>query len=172
MIATQQEAIEKERRGGAKTAEPKTVRQPAKPTAEGGVLALQRAAGNRAVDGLLNSGSGGGSAGEGGIPPIVSDVLRSGRGQPLDPNVRELMDARFGADFSQVRVHVDAEAGESARSVNARAYTVGQDVVFDTGHYVPKTTNGRLLLAHDRRSEVHGAYGPLAGAILPALRSH
>lgn len=54
-----------------------------------------------------------------------------------------------GFDFSKVRIHTDARAAESARAVNAIAYTVGNNVVFDSGHYSPATTAGRRLLAHE-----------------------
>src|SRR5215204_5149289 len=62
-------------------------------------------------------------------PPIVHDVLRS-PGRPLDHAARAEMEPRFGHDFSRVRVHTDAWAAESARAVDALAYTVGRDVVF------------------------------------------
>ena len=59
------------------------------------------------------------------------------------------MEPRFGHDFSQVRVHTDARAAESARAVNALAYTVGRDVVFGTGQYMPGTMEGKRLMAHE-----------------------
>jgi hypothetical protein len=59
------------------------------------------------------------------------------------------MEPRFGHDFSQVRLHTDARAAESARAVNARAFTVGRNVVFASGTYVPNTPDGRRLLAHE-----------------------
>ncbi len=62
------------------------------------------------------------------VPPIVHEVLSS-PGQSLDTGTRAFMEPRFGHDFSGVRVHTDAGAAESARAVNALAYTVGQDVV-------------------------------------------
>jgi len=82
------------------------------------------------------------------LPPIVHEVLRS-PGQPLDAATRAYMEPRFGYDFSQVRVHTDARADESARAVDALAYTVGKDVVFLEGQYAPNTSNGRRLLAHE-----------------------
>ena len=82
------------------------------------------------------------------VPPIVHGALRSS-GQPLDTKTRALMEPRFGHDFSKVRVHTDAQAAESARAVNALAYTVGTDIVFDTGRYVPETESGSHLLAHE-----------------------
>src|SRR6266567_1978975 len=63
------------------------------------------------------------------VPPIVHDVLRS-PWQPLDHATRAFMEPRFGYDFSGVRVHTDAKAAESARAVNAQAYTLGRDLVF------------------------------------------
>ena len=82
------------------------------------------------------------------VPPIVHEVLRS-PGQPLDPATRDFFEPRFGHDFSQVRVHVDTKAAESARAVNAFAYTVGRNVVFGSGQYAPRRDAGQRLLAHE-----------------------
>jgi hypothetical protein len=82
------------------------------------------------------------------VPPIVHEVLRS-TGQPLDPAARGFMESRFGHDFSQVRVHTNRAAAESATGLNALAYTVGQDMVFGAGQYSPDTPKGRRLLAHE-----------------------
>jgi hypothetical protein len=81
-------------------------------------------------------------------PTIVHEVLRA-PGQPLDPATRGFMESRFGHDFSRVRVHADATTAESARAVNARAYTVGHDLVFGAGQYAPETSEGRRLVAHE-----------------------
>ncbi|MGB9176376.1 MAG: DUF4157 domain-containing protein, partial [Methanoregula sp.] len=81
-------------------------------------------------------------------PPIVHEVLRS-PGAPLDQRTREFMEMRFGQDFSQVRVHTDAKAGEAARVLDARAFTAGTDLFFATGQYAPDITVGRRLLAHE-----------------------
>jgi hypothetical protein len=82
------------------------------------------------------------------VPPVVHHVLRS-QGRPLEAGTRAFMEERFGHDFSQVRVHTDGRAGASARAVNARAFTVGRDLVFDGGQYAPHTMAGRRLLAHE-----------------------
>jgi hypothetical protein len=82
------------------------------------------------------------------VPGIVHDVLRSS-GQPLETGTREFMESRFGQDFSGVRVHTDSRAAESARAVNALAYTVGRDVVFGEGKYAPQTQAGQKLMAHE-----------------------
>lgn len=82
------------------------------------------------------------------VPPIVHEVLHT-PGQPLDASARAFFEARFGHDFSQVRVHTDARAAASARAVHASAYTVGRDVVFGPGQYHPARPDGRSLLAHE-----------------------
>lgn len=81
-------------------------------------------------------------------PPSVHEVLNS-PGQPLDTAVRTFFEPRFAQDFSQVRVHTDSKAVESARVVNALSYTVGQDVVFGARQYMPSSGTGRRLLAHE-----------------------
>ena len=86
------------------------------------------------------------SAGE--VQPLVQDVLRS-PGRSLDSATRAFMEPRFGADFSGVRVHDDAQATKSAKSVHALAYTVGNNVVFNTNQYRPASVAGQRLLAHE-----------------------
>jgi hypothetical protein len=81
-------------------------------------------------------------------PPSVSRTLAS-PGTPLDSPTRAFMEPRFGQDFSGVRVHTDSAAAESARAVNAKAYTVGQHIVFDEGKYNPTSPSGKQLLAHE-----------------------
>ncbi len=81
-------------------------------------------------------------------PSIVDEVLQSS-GQPLDAATRAFMEPRFGHDFGQVRVHTDAKAAESARAINAQAYSVGQNVVFGTGQHAPQSSVGQRLLAHE-----------------------
>jgi hypothetical protein len=78
----------------------------------------------------------------------ATDAISSS-GQSLDSETRGFMESRFGVDFSHVRVHTDAKSAESASAVNARAYTVGRDVVFGNGRYAPQTSEGRRLLAHE-----------------------
>lgn len=90
----------------------------------------------------------GGSAPREQAPAIVQQALRS-PGQPLDTQSRSLFEPRFGHDFSKVRVHSDQRAASSAKAINARAYTVGHDLVFDRGQYAPATRDGQQLLAHE-----------------------
>lgn len=81
-------------------------------------------------------------------PAVVHDVLTA-PGQPLDRATRAFFEPRFGVDFGKVRIHADHSASESSRSVNALAYTVGQDIVFRSGQYDPSSHAGRRLLAHE-----------------------
>lgn len=81
-------------------------------------------------------------------PPIVQQALNNG-GHPLDVGIQETMATRFGQNFSDVRVHTDEQAAESAQAIQARAYTVGNDLVFGEGHYQPGTGEGQRLLAHE-----------------------
>jgi predicted chitinase len=81
-------------------------------------------------------------------PPIVHEVLSSS-GQPLDRNTRSFMEPHFGSDLSNVRVHNDGRAADSASAVGARAYTVEPNIVFAAGEYAPDTTTGRQLLSHE-----------------------
>jgi len=78
----------------------------------------------------------------------VDEALDS-PGQPLDATTRAEMEPRLGHDFANVRVHADSRASDSARAVNATAYTVGRDLVFQVGHYRPETEVGKRLLAHE-----------------------
>ncbi|MGY3149397.1 thiol-disulfide isomerase/thioredoxin [Bradyrhizobium sp. USDA 3397] len=98
----------------------------------------------------------GGGAAAAIAPPVVNEVLRS-PGQLLDAGARAFMEPRFGHDFGGVRVHIDARAAESARNVNALAYTVGRDIVFGSGQYAPDSESGRKLLAHELHHVSHDA---------------
>jgi hypothetical protein len=73
----------------------------------------------------------------------------SNGGQSLPEDVRSFYEPRFGYDFSNVRVHTDSVAAKSAQSINALAYTSGNDIVFNEGQYSPRTDGGKKLLAHE-----------------------
>lgn len=118
-------------------------------------------------------------AGPASAPPIVHDVLNS-PGRPLDGGVRSFLEPRFGHDFSGVRIHTDSRAAESARSVNALAYTVGRDIVFASGQFAPESPDGKRLLAHELTHVVQQqqwggpasmAANPVPGATLPLIAS-
>lgn len=81
---------------------------------------------------------------------VPHEIVQSlGAGRPLDATTRSFMESRFGQDFGQVRVHTDAKAAASARTVNALAYTIGRDVVFNANRYAPESPAGQRLLAHE-----------------------
>jgi hypothetical protein len=82
------------------------------------------------------------------VPPSVNQVLSS-PGRPLDNSTRSFMESRFGHDFGSVRIHDDPLAAESARAVNASAYTIGQHIAFADGQYQPSSPAGAALLAHE-----------------------
>jgi thiol-disulfide isomerase/thioredoxin len=77
------------------------------------------------------------------------DQALASPGRPLEPALRQDMEQHFGYDFSRVRVHTDAKAAESARAMNALAYTLGREVVFGAGQYAPESSSGKRLLAHE-----------------------
>lgn len=81
-------------------------------------------------------------------PASVNRALAS-PGNPLEPILRQDMEHRFTYDFSQVRVHSSPAAEQSARELNAHAYTVGNNIVFGAGQFAPGTPEGRRLLAHE-----------------------
>jgi hypothetical protein len=80
-------------------------------------------------------------------------------GQALDATTRGFMEPRFGQNFDHVRIHADANAANSARSIHARAYTLGNDIVFGAGEYSPSTYAGRSLLAHELTHVVQQSEG-------------
>ncbi len=125
-------------------------------------------------DSLLMRSAAGGGHGPATAPPIVDEVLSAG-GQPLDRQTRSFMEARFGHDFGRVRIHADARAAESARAVNAHAYTVGAHIAFAPGRFAPTTADGRRLLAHElahtiQQRDARGRCPPRIHAVPPRAR--
>ncbi|MGB7202814.1 MAG: DUF4157 domain-containing protein [Pyrinomonadaceae bacterium] len=84
----------------------------------------------------------------GDTPPSIRNVINSG-GRPLDLETRKFFEPRFGHDLSSVRIHTDSTAGQSARSIDARAYTLGSNIVFGSGEYKPESESGKQLIAHE-----------------------
>jgi hypothetical protein len=116
-----------------------------------GLQALQRAVGNDGVRGLAEERS-----------PVLG-VVSSGGGQPLEEPVRADMEGRLGHSFSDVRVHTGDAAHHSAASVNAHAYTVGSNIVFQRDKYDPGSDAGRTMLAHELTHVVQQRSGPVDG---------
>jgi hypothetical protein len=127
------------------------------------VSELQRTVGNAAVAQLLQAQL----VQDGDEPQVgrspVLDVVGRGGGDPLDDKTRPGMEQALGADLSGVRIHTDSAAAESARSVQAHAYTVGDDVVFGSGQYQPDTPGGQRMLAHELTHVIQQRRGPVAG---------
>jgi hypothetical protein len=115
------------------------IRRPADPAA-----AVLRYGGNRAVTRLL-----------------------TGSGEALEPGVRAEMQAKLGASFGDVRVHRGSSAEAAAASVDARAFTIGQDVVFGAGAYDPGSESGRQTLAHELTHVTQQRGGPAGGRLQP-----
>jgi hypothetical protein len=82
---------------------------------------------------------------------VTEDIINvvGEEGSPIDLTTREFMEKRFGCDFDEVRIHINKNASRSAKLLNALAYTVGNEIVFEEGHYSPFTNYGRKLLAHE-----------------------
>ncbi|MCE8427117.1 MAG: DUF4157 domain-containing protein [Candidatus Methanoperedens sp.] len=102
-------------------------------------------------------------------PASVDQALAS-PGRPLEPPLRQDMEQRFGHDFSHVRVHTDENAEMSARTINAHAYTVGNDIMFGLGRFDSNAMEGRQLLAHELTHVVQQSarHAPRAVARQPA----
>lgn len=110
------------------------------------------------IGGIQMKPTGAPSVAQASAPPIINEVLQSS-GQPLDAQTRAHFEPRFGYDFSRVRIHADAKAGESAQALHALAYTVGPDLVFGAGQYEPRSESGQHLLAHELTHVVQQAQG-------------
>jgi hypothetical protein len=137
-----------------------TTRAPHAVHGEASLLHLQRTAGNASVVQML--------AEEGAIATEeerspVHDVIGKGGGTPLDESTRASMEGRFGQDFSDVRVHTDARASESAEAVGANAYTVGNEIAFRSGHFDASSPTGQRTLAHELSHVVQQRSGPVDG---------
>lgn len=144
------------------------------------VLQLQRTIGNQAVQRLL--GQAGPTdvkshsstkpsempegVGQAEVPSIVHEVVRS-PGQALEPASRDFMESRFQHDFSAVRVHTGSEAAVAARAIQARAFTVGPNIVFGHGEFAPGTSEGKRLMAHELSHVIQQRSNPMtAGRVV------
>jgi hypothetical protein len=106
------------------------------------------------------------------MAPISVHQVLATPGRALDSALRRDMEQRFGHDFSRVRVHSNAAAEQSAREVNADAYTVGRDIVFGAGQLRSATHAGRRLIAHELTHVVQqGAAAASGGANQPAAKT-
>ncbi len=113
------------------------------------IRALQKSYGNRYVQRMLALNSKGNGTPE--VSAEVENAIRGakGTGHALDSTARTGMEQAFGADFGGVRVHTGPQADMLGRSLNARAFTTGNDIFFRDGEYSPGRSDGRELLAHE-----------------------
>jgi hypothetical protein len=111
----------------------------------------------------------------GGMPVVTPQVqpridsLRGG-GEPLSTQVRAFFEPRFGVGFSAIRIHTNREAADTAADLNARAFTLGQHIVFGSGLYQPETGSGQRLLAHELAHAVQQGSGDSSGSRLSTVR--
>ncbi|MFJ7628677.1 DUF4157 domain-containing protein [Streptomyces sp. NPDC097595] len=134
-----------------------------------GMGALQRTIGNAALGPVIQRARAAApeQAEEAEPRSPVHDVVSSGGGTPLDTDTRVDLESRMGADFSDVRIHNDSAAHESAKGVGAHAYTVGNNVVFQRDAYDPSSPQGRTTLAHELTHVIQQRTGPVEGTEAP-----
>lgn len=132
---------------------------PAGPSPGRDLGSLQRFAGNAAVARLAQSGRHSRRDG-------ILDVVTSGNGRPLGSAIRERMESHLGADLSAVRVHTGPKAEASAASIDAAAYTTGDNIVLGRG-LDPSAATTQHVLAHELAHVVQQRSGPVAGALTP-----
>lgn len=106
-------------------------------------------------------------------PSAESAVQSLGSGSPLPATERAFFEPRFGRDLSNVRLHTDGQADVASRAINARAFTLGNDVAFAGGEYRPGTSDGRRLMAHELTHTLQqsGGDGPNASSLAQPMTS-
>jgi Domain of unknown function (DUF4157) len=147
------------RRPAARTAEAGPSAGPRSVSSAWPLLGLQRQAGNRAVQRLVDGEHGAldGAA----VSARIGEAEESG--QPIDGALRERLADALGDDPGAVRVHADPEADALSRDLGARAFTSGRDIFFRSGAFEPSTSEGFELLAHESTHVLQQAAGPVAG---------
>lgn len=120
---------------------------------------------NAMADAIVSGGKirrqiSGGTAGSG---IAVSTAMESqlaqaqGGGRTMPDGLRNMMEAGFGRDFSNVRIHTDSQAAEMSSNLSAKAFTLGNDIYFNKGQFSPSTTSGQHLIAHELTHVVQGS---------------
>ena len=124
--------------------------------------------GNRNFNAVLGRmGAGEGILSGGRIHPDVEAAIAStqGRGQSLQHDLQATLSHSYGASLDNVSIHTGDYADSLARSVDARAFTVGNDIYFAKGEYNPATPSGRELLAHEAAHVVQNQGAPTSGPL-------
>lgn len=105
--------------------------------------------------------------------PVVDEETASGiemsrgMGDPLTENVSSFMGKRFGADFSNVRIHTDSKAGMLSKKIRAQAFTIGSDIYFGEGKFKPDTSDGKRLIAHELTHTIQQGSTPVKTGPVP-----
>lgn len=136
------------------------------------IIALQRTAGNRAVQSILahrasQTADSGAERDANGVTAGAEQYVQraaASPGLPLPNDVHAVLQHGLGADLSAVRIHTDEAAAHAAAELGASAYTIGQDIYFGAGRYAPSDAGGMHLLAHEAAHTVQH----LAGSAPPA----
>ena len=103
------------------------------------------------------------------LDSYVSSLNSSG--QSMSDSSRKFFEPKFGHDFSNVKLHTDSVAAKSAQSINALAYTSGNNIVFNSGQYSPESDNGKKLMAHELTHVVQQSGGAKSIQKAPATKS-
>ena len=113
------------------------------------VARMQQTVGNQAVQRALLQRSGGEGSAE--LDEDTSSAIQNARGggQSLDEGIAGKAGSTMGTDFSDVRVHADSQAAELSNQVNAKAFTIGNDIFFNEGQYSPASSGGQELISHE-----------------------
>ena len=122
---------------------------------------LQRSADKKEEEKVQKKETAGSSTGAGNVSSYVNSL--NGKGNPLPAKTNHFFSARMGYDFSNVKVHTDKQAAESAKAVNAKVYTVGNNVVFNEGQYNEESGEGKKLMAHELVHIVQNRGGAIEG---------
>lgn len=107
-----------------------------------------------------------------GAAPVPPLALNQGGGEPLDEGTHSYMAARFGRNFDDVRIHNDNRAQETAKDLNAEAFTTGRDIYFGRGAYQPTQESGRGLLAHELTHVVQQDQGTMRANLRTVGNAH
>ncbi|SHN27356.1 DUF4157 domain-containing protein [Mucilaginibacter sp. OK098] len=107
------------------------------------------------------------SDGYGTVSDAVSSQIKSsmGGGNPIQPDTKSFMESRFGANFSDIKIHNGGESTELNRSLDAKAFTVSNNIYFNSGQYQPETDSGKHLLAHELTHTIQQKKTPVAQSI-------
>ncbi len=134
----------------------------------GGTGRLPSALGNRGFGGILARVRDGEGIMPGGLvhPDVEAAIaLAHGGGRTLDDGVARNIAPALGTPLDDVRIHTGRDADVLARAVEARAFTVGNDIFFGAGEYRPGTSDGDRLIAHEVAHVVQQRGAPISGPL-------